>query len=279
VSVNAQGVEIPGEVVIDLSLQDFGNPASVPTTGDSLRDALDPPFGSVIDGRDFFEATTDGVTTSNSLIAPITFDVVESPGLQLTIEDATATTGIDGFGGDNRASFNVNGVGLNLQGPPQRSDPAVPVGESGAVASSGSRLDFTHDEFLTLSFNTDVTVFGIGVTDFDDGETFTFGSATDLTNASLVENALGFNSFTQLPNVDFLPFDAPLELAAGELILIGNTAFFDAASGGRTGVGFEQILLTVTGEVQIPDPVPVPEPSSLAVLGLSGLLIASRRRR
>ena len=91
---------------------------------------------------------------------------------------------------DNRASFNVTGLGLSLQGPAQREDPDVAVGTTGAVPASSFRLDATHDEFITISFNADVTVFGLGVTNLDDGETFAFGSAVDLTNANVVEDAL-----------------------------------------------------------------------------------------
>lgn len=125
---------------------------------------------------------------------------------------------------DNRASFNVTGLGLSLQGPAQREDPDVAVGTTGAVPASSFRLDATHDEFITISFNADVTVFGLGVTNLDDGETFAFGSAVDLTNANVVEDVLGVN-FLGNPNVDFLPFAVPLEITAGEEILLGNTGF------------------------------------------------------
>ena len=85
------------------------------------------------------------------------------------------------------------------------------------------------------------------------------------------------------PNVDFLPFAVPLEITAGEEILLGNTGFITNPTVGNTGVGFEQILLTVTGDLPTPPPTPtppaIPEPSSIAVLGLGGLLMASRRRR
>ena len=177
----------PGEVVIDFSPMSQDD---VPTTGDNIAGTLDPSPFSASDGRNLFETTTEGVQTFNTFISPITFNVAEAPGLQVTIENATSTTGIDGAGGDNRASFNVTGLGLSLQGPAQREDPDVAVGTTGAVPASGFRLDATHDEFITISFNADVTVFGLGVTNLDDGETFAFGSAVDLTNANVVEDAL-----------------------------------------------------------------------------------------
>ena len=268
ISANAQDIEIPGEVIIDLS--SFSSVAD--STGEALDAVLDDDTDPDFDGRVFFEATQDGVTTSNTLIAPLAFDVVEFPGLQLTIEDAAALTGIDSSDGDNRAFFNVSGTGLGIGGPQQRANPLQEVGSFNAIESNSNRLDFSNEEFITISFNQDVIVFGLGVTNFDDGETFTFGSAADLTNENVIEDVLGLNSFTGVPNVDLLTFPTPLEIAAGELILVGNTGFDPAVlSGATAGVGFEQILLTV-----IPA---IPEPSSLAVLGLGSLLIAARRRR
>ena len=72
------------------------------------------------------------------------------------------------------------------------------------------------------------------------------------------------------PNVDFLPFAVPLEITAGEEILLGNTGFITNPTAANTGVGFEQILLTVTGDLPTPAPPAIPEPSSIAVLGLGG---------
>ena len=263
----------PGEVVIDFSPMSQDD---VPTTGDNIAGTLVPSTFSASDGRDFFETTTEGVQTFNTLISPITFNVAEAPGLQVTIENATSTTGIDGAEGDNRAFFNVSGLGLSLRGPAQREDPDVAVGTTGAVPANIFRLDATHDEFITISFNADVTVFGLGVTNLDDGETFAFGSAVDLTNDNVVEDVLGVNPLSGNPNVDFLPFAVPLEITAGEEILLGNTGFITNPTAGNAGVGFEQILLTVTGDLPTPA---IPEPSSIAVLGLGGLLMASRRRR
>lgn len=252
------------EVDIDLSL----TPGS---TGAALLDAENP---EVDDNPNLFAATLnpDGVSNSNVLINPVTIAVAESPGLELTIVSATATSGIDNFNGDNRAEFNISGLGLAIRSQPLRDDPTSEVGMNNGIDSSQFRLDATHDESLTIAFNQGVTVSAIGVTNFDDGETFTFGSAVDITNAGLVEDAID-------GNVDLLTFDDPLVFAAGEEILVANTGFDSALlNGATTGVGFERIILEVGGGPGGGNPV-VPEPSSLTILGLGGLLIAARRRR
>ena len=160
----------------------------------------------VDDNPDLFTATLnpDGVSNSNVLINPVTIAVAESPGLELTIVSATATSGIDNFNGDNRAEFNISGLGLAIRTEPLRDNPAVSTALGFNIPSSQFRLDASHDEFLTIAFNQDVIVSGIGVGNFDDGETFTFGSAVDITNQNVTLGGLS-------GGVDLLTFDAPLE--------------------------------------------------------------------
>ena len=111
VSLNAQTIDI------DLSSAPDG-------TGFGLIDALD-------DNVEIFTATPngDGLTTQNVLTEPLEFDVAEEDGsLNLTILNATVTAGVDGPGGgstDNRASFNLSGLGLALRGTSQRIDTSM----------------------------------------------------------------------------------------------------------------------------------------------------------
>lgn len=257
-SLNAQ------EIDIDLSLAGTGGNLNV--------DAID-------DNRDLFTATVNPdnpETTLNVLNTVVTVDVAEDPGdLTFSIIEATATTGIDGFGGDNRASFNIAGLGLAIAGPTLRLFPGTSANVAdSSIRSSNFRLDSVTEEFLTIAFNQDVVISAIGVTNLDDGETFQFGTES-FTNADT-----GFVPGGLSGNVDLFTFDTPLEIAANEGIFVGNTAvdrvLLDGPSGGPTsGVGFERILLEVVGG----STPPVPEPSSLALLGLGGLLIAGRRRR
>ena len=257
-SLNAQ------EIDIDLSLAG---------TGDNLN------VGAIDGNRELFTATVnpdDPETTLNVLNTVVTVDVAEDPGdLTFSITEATATTGIDGFGGDNRASLNITGLGIAIAGPTLRLFPGTSANVAdSSIRSSNFRLDSVTEEFLTIAFNQDVVISAIGVTNLTDGETFQFGTES-FTNADT-----GFVLGGLSGNVDLFTFDTPLEIAANEGIFVGNTVvdrvLLDGASGGPTpGVGFERIILEVVGG----STPPVPEPSSLALLGLGGLLIAGRRRR
>ena len=238
-SVNAQ------EITVDLSF-------TGDTTGNNLRD---------FDGDEtLFMATpnADGITTSNELIEPIVANVPEAgpeAGLQLTIVNATATSGVDGFGGDNRAELNVGGLGLAIFGPPQRVDPAIPATDvNGDLLASGVRLDATHDEFLTFAFNQDVIVSAIVIHNLDPGETFQFGSATnitDLSDMSLPDLTLGTITVEGTPGpfaLNTFTFETPLEIPAEEEIVVGQTGFDTDVlplAANNTGVGIERIILTL----------------------------------
>ena len=246
-SVNAQEITV--------NLETFGS-----TTGS----ALNTPFN---ESRDRFaaELSDDGLSNSNELIEPITTDVVEAgnTGLQLTIVNATSTTGIDGFEGDNRANFNFSGLGLGLTGPALRSDPNVDANSpaaGAAVESSGFRLDSTHDEFVTFSFNQAVTVSAIVLTNFDDRDTFQFGPAENITNLNdltLPDLTMGTVTAEGKPigtgTLITFTFETPLEIAAGEEILIGQTGFDpDLLTPANVGVGFERIILTIDDDAMGP---------------------------
>ena len=178
VSVNAQ------EIVVDLSTG-----ASF-FVSDSTGDLIDEAIG---DDMDIFETTLneDGISNSNVLIVsesePFTFDVFEAPGtgLQITLVNATATTGIDTDFGVG-SSINVSGIGIALEGVAQRgptnTDTRFPPFDD--IPQSSLRLDSSHDEFLTFSFNQDVTVTAIGLVNLTNGETFQFGPAENITNLS-----------------------------------------------------------------------------------------------
>ena len=239
-SVNAQ------EITVDLSF-------TGDTTGNNLRD---------IDGDEtLFMATpnADGITTSNELIEPIVANVPEAgpeAGLQLTIVNATATTGVDGFGGENRSELNVGGLGLALAGTPQRVDPAINATafDGADLLQSGIRLDATHDELLTLAFNQDVIVSAIVIHNLDPGETFQFGSATnitDLSDMSLPDLTLGTITVEGTPGpfaLNTFTFETPLEIPAEEEIVVGQTGFDTDVlplAANNAGVGIERIILTL----------------------------------
>ena len=238
-SVNAQ------EILID-----FGNPAASGTTGRELS-----PFAN---NSALFTTTlnADGISNSNVLRNPIDVNVPESgaAGLGLTL-NATVTSGNDSLF-DNGAELRVTGLGLALRVQQAlRVDPAIDANlfESAGVVHSLFRLDATHDEFLTLSFNQDVTVSAVVLNNLDPGETFQFGSATNITDLSdmtLPDLTLGtfVSAGDAFGALQTFTFETPIVIPADEEILVGQTGFDPATlAGSNTGVGFEQIILTLGG--------------------------------
>ena len=230
-SVNAQ------KITIDLST----------ATGATGAQFATPFFQS----PERFTGTQNGVTTSNVLTAPITVAVLEagSTGLELTLVNATATTGVDDVDGENRTNISMSGLGIALRGTNRRVDPAVPAFtfEDASVRQGILRLDLNHEEFLTFAFSLDVTVSAVVLNGLDPEERFQFGSATDITDLSNMTLAdLTPGAIEELPpNLQVFTFETPMEIAAGEEIVVGQTGFNPALGGGNVGVGFEQIILTV----------------------------------
>ena len=238
-SVNAQ------EILID-----FGNPAASGTTGRLLS--------TYANNSALFTTTlnADGISNSNVLTNPIDVNVPESgaAGLGLTL-NATVTSGNDSLF-DNGAQLRVTGLGLALRVQQAlRVDPAIDANlfESAGVVHSLFRLDATHDEFLTLSFNQDVTVSAVVLNNLDPGETFQFGSATNITDLSdmtLPDLTLGtfVSAGDAFGALQTFTFETPIVIPADEEILVGQTGFDPATlAGSNTGVGFEQIILTLGG--------------------------------
>ena len=258
VSVNAQ------EIVVDLGFGPTFGPV-IDSTGDLINADIDGDM-------DIFETTLneDEISNSNVLIVsesePFTYDVFEAPntGLQITLVNATATTGIDSDFGVG-SEINVSGIGIALEGVAQRgptnTDTRFPPFDD--IPQSSLRLDSSHDEFLTFSFNQDVTVTAIGLVNLTNGETFQFGPAENITNLSnMALPDLTMGTFVpegpQNPassnNLMRFTFETPLQFAAGEEIRVGQTGFDpDTVSTANSGVGFEQIILTIDGDGGLDD--------------------------
>ena len=243
-------------------LVDFQGIATEGTTGFSLRNGNDGEGYN--DDPDLFAITLneDGISNSNVLIDPIVVDVPEAgdAGLQLTL-NATATTGNDSTF-DNRIELRVSGLGLGLRGQPLRSIPDLDAnaGMGTGVPSSTFRLDGIMDEFVFLSFNQDVTISAIGLSNLDDGEVFEFGPATNITNLNdltlpdLTMGTIPADATTAGFSLFTFTFETPLQIPAGEEIRVGQTGFDpDTLSGANAGVGFEQITLTIDGDGGLDD--------------------------
>ena len=272
-SLNAQ--------TIDIDFEQLGR-----LDPDNAPDTLGTILNNTIDNNpNLFDSTPnpDGSETTLSVLNQIIdVDVPEEFGsLRFSIMAATATGGIDSNTDSmNRAVFNFSGFGIAINSEDQRAQEGVSANAPGlgnGVPESQFRLDATHDEFLTIAFSEAVIISAIGLTDLSDGETFRFGSV-DITNQSEnFDNPGTFGASPGSSNVQRFTFDTPLEFDANEGIFVGNTGFDPALLvPANTGVGLERIVLEVVGGS--PPAPTIPEPSSLALLGLGGLLIAGRRR-
>ena len=124
-------------------------------------------------------------------------------------------------------------------------------------ADNSSANFFDGSEAATLSFDTDVIV-----TEFD---LFLLNTG-EVAQVVIDGNPTPFR-FTDAPNDIFSnPFGADTVIAAGT----GITFSIASDSVGTTEFGLQGITV---------NPVSVPEPSSLAIIGLGSLLMVTRRRR
>ena len=187
------------------------------------------------DNPDTGGPSTGGLLDSGANIfddLPLTVDVVEIPGLTLTVNSGTSF--------DSGAEINGSGASFGVNS-------ATPVGGS----ENASRFDADADESLTISFNQDVSILNADFSSFTGTETFLFGGVT--IGAGDVD---GSNIFTFA--------DGGLDVPAGTGILL--------AAGGDPGasVGLISVDIVTTA---------IPEPTSLAMLGLGSMLMMARRRR
>lgn len=188
--------------------------------------------------------SADGITLSASATAP---------------EFAVDALGVASLTGETVAAnlFVDAGNGIGVDNPTIEND-------AFEAFTAGPAADDTEGEFITgegeslvLSFDQAVIInafnfFGVG-----NDETLTV-TVSSLADAFSFESSGGSDN-----NVD--PFGEGFELAAGETISFGSVV---NSAGEVARYSLETITVTA-----------VPEPASLALLGLSGLAIAGRRRR
>lgn len=185
---------------------------------------------------------------------PVTVDVYHSPlplgtsqvgtlvpGLTLTVDSASSFDPADSAINASGATFGVN-------------SPTPPVG-----SENSARFDVDAAENMTISFNQDVTILSVEFGNFSSEETFSFGGV------SIGNSDYTGGVFDQADSSDVFTF------SGGGLVVSANTGIFLEA-GGLNGTNAASVGIVA---ITLAD---IPEPSSLALLGLGGLLIARRRR-
>lgn len=179
-------------------------------------------------GLNDFESTDDFAGISPA--TPITVDVFEDPEETLTLSFIQAST-VDGISGAARLRF--AGSGFGLSSPTVLEDPDLPIGDDygNILPDNPFRFDADLGEMVTISFNEDVCITAITIVSLDEGETFAFGSATNITTSD--------PNFTTNGIFSFGPDGMPV--AAGEGIPI--QAIESVLGGSLGGIGLQTITL------------------------------------
>lgn len=196
-----------------------------------------------------FSATGVTDTVIVTLVDVFAPEIVDN---MLTGNTVTATTSIP------------NGGGLGVNGPLSNGDfETFAGGNGGGVSSEGNQ--FNVGEGVVLSFDTDVII------DEFDFQSFEAGSGFVVSVAGGPSLTLG-----QVQSPETNDFADPF---SGLVIAAGTNITFEAfgpSNPDQTPDAFTDIRIS---EILVDTNVAVPEPSSLALLGLLGGLVAIRRRR
>ena len=203
--------------------------------------------------------TTNGATTASDIVWN-TVNGIDTPGTSLTIQDV-----LPEINTNHNSDFHADSGELNVQRNHINEGDWFTTIEDVAIAAGTASIDLTS---LSISLNATINggtpqsgskVVGIDVEVFN-------SSAASLGSASASLSDPGGGTGT-LVTVDLTGLSS---LTAGDTYDIVLTIFTPTTTEGQNTSADN---LTLNGDI-----TPVPEPGSLALLGLGGLLIVRRRR-
>jgi len=214
--------------------------AAVPSSADVV-------FFDFNEGTSLDDDDAMGVDIPGGVPLPATFVATSDEGVDVTLTVTSAFSTNDA--GDlipASVGIRANALGVDTL--------AVPGGNEGGDINDGEQFTFQLDQAITLDI-LDIASLG------NDGFlTVTIGDQTiDINNGDFTDNE--FNGFV----VD----------GAAQIIPAGTDITFAGTENGTNNTSIRISDITAT----IVETAEVPEPSSIALLGLGGLMIAGRRRR